>query len=185
MKDADDREWLDTLAGQLSRAPPTDAAPGNTDPTVVDATTLEGNPSVVDAAALEGNPFDRKGPTWRTAMRATGTRGWAAGALAVAVLLFGWHLSPKTSTSEIARASLDGIVRLEAANPAALRRQIVAELRGVGVEANGYSQLGIDGVDADLRLPVSADVRRVLAGHQIPAPADGALRIEIAASARR
>jgi hypothetical protein len=118
-------------------------------------------------------------------MRATGTRGWAAAALAVAVLLLGWHLSPKTSTSDIARASLDGIVRLEAANPTALRQQIVGELRGVGVEANGYAQLGIEGVDADLPLPVSADIQRVLASHQIPTPADGALRIEIAASARR
>jgi hypothetical protein len=172
MKDADDREWLDTLAGQLSRARAPDAAPGSSDP-------------AVDAAMLEGNPFDRKGPTWRTAMRATGTRGWAAAALAVAVLLLGWHLSPKTSTSDIARASLDGIVRLEAANPTALRQQIVGELRGVGVEANGYAQLGIEGVDADLPLPVSADIQRVLASHQIPTPADGALRIEIAASARR
>jgi hypothetical protein len=172
MSDADDREWLDTLAGQLSRARAADAAPATSEPKI-------------DAAALEGNPFDRKGPTWRTAVRATGTRGWAAAALAVAVVLLGWHLSPKTSTSEMARASSDGIVRLEAANPRALREKIVAELRAAGVQANGYAQLGIDGIDADLALPLSADVQRVLASHQIPAPADGALRIEIAASNRR
>jgi hypothetical protein len=171
MSDTDDREWLDTLAGQLARAPKADEPGEKTDPRV-------------DAAALEGNPFDRKGPTWRTAMRATGTRGWAAAALAVAVLLLGWHLSPKTSTSEIARASLDGVVRLESADPKALRRQIVAELGAAGVQANGYAQLGIDGVDADLPLPVSPDVQRVLASHQIPAPADGALRIEIAAATK-
>lgn len=172
MSDTDDREWLDTLAGQIARARTPDTAAEKADP-------------IIDPTALEGNPFDRKGPTWRTAMRATGTRGWAAAALAVAVLLLGWHLSPKTSTSEIARASLDGVVRLEAAAPRALRQQLVAELGAVGVQANGYAQLGIDGVDADLALPVSADVQRVLASHQIPAPADGALRIEIAASKSR
>jgi hypothetical protein len=172
MSDTDDREWLDSLAGQIARARTPEGAASPRDPTV-------------DAAALEGNPFDRKGPTWRTAMRATGTRGWAAAALAVGVLLLGWHLSPKTSTSETARASLDGIVRLKAADPQALRQQIAAELGAVGVHANGYAQLGIDGVDADLPLPVSADVERVLASHQIPAPADGALRIEIAASKSR
>jgi hypothetical protein len=173
MSDTDDREWLDSLAGQIARArTPPEGTETPRDPTV-------------DAAALEGNPFDRKGPTWRTAMRATGTRGWAAAALAVGVLLLGWHLSPKTSTSEMARASLDGIVRLKAADPKALRQQLVAELGEVGVQANGYAQLGIDGVDADLPLPVSADVQRVLASHQIPAPADGALRIEIAASKSR
>jgi hypothetical protein len=172
MSDTDEREWLGALAGQIARARAPDAKADAADPTI-------------DATALEGNPFDRKGPTWRTAMRATGTRGWAAAALAVAVLLLGWHLSPKTSTSEIARASLDGVVRLEAADPRALRRQIVAELDAVGVQANGYAQLGIDGVDADLTLPVSADVQRVLASHQIPAPADGSLRIEIAASNAR
>lgn len=172
MSDTDDREWLDTLAGQIARARAPDAAHSKTDP-------------AVDAAALEGNPFDRKGPTWRTAMRATGTRGWAAAALAVAVLLLGWHLSPKTSTSEMARESLDGIVQLAAADPRGLREQIVTELGAVGVPANGYAQLGIDGVDADLALPVSPDVQRVLASHRIPTPVDGALRIEIASSKSR
>jgi hypothetical protein len=172
MSDTDDREWLHTLAGQISSARTPDAAADKVDP-------------AIDPTALEGNPFDRKGPTWRTAMRATGTRGWAAAALAVAVLLLGWHLSPKTSTSEIARASLDGVVRLKAADPGALRQQIVAELGSVGVQANGYAQLGIDGVDADLALPVSTDVQRVLASHQIPTPANGLLRIEIAGAKNR
>jgi hypothetical protein len=173
MSDTDDREWLDTLAGQIARArPPSGETTNPADPTI-------------DAAALEGNPFDRKGPTWRTAMRATGTRGWVAAALAVGVLLLGWHLSPKTSTSEMTRTSLNGVVRLKAEDPKGLRQQLVAELGTVGVQANEYAQLGIDGVDADLPLPVSADVQRVLASHQIPAPADGALRIEIAAAKSR
>src|SRR5690348_14186809 len=128
MSDTDDREWLDTLAGQIARARGSNGALDKMDP-------------AVDAAALEGNPFDRKGPTCRTAMGATGTRGWAAAALAVAVLLLGWHLSPQPSTSELARTSLDGIVRLESPQPQALRQQIVAELGAVGVQANGYAQL--------------------------------------------
>jgi hypothetical protein len=136
---------------------------------------------VVDPSALEGNPFARKA-TWRTAVRATGTRGWAAAALAVAALALGVHLAPKTTTSDTVRTSPDGIVRLADANPRALRQRIVDELRAAGVQANGYAQLDIDGVDADLSLPVRADVQRVLDVHRIPAPADGALRLEISAS---
>jgi hypothetical protein len=50
------------------------------------------------------------------------------------------------------------------------------------VQANGYAQLGINGIDADLSLPVSSDVQRVLMSHRIPAPTDGALRLEISAA---
>ena len=169
MSDKDERDWLQTLAGQISAARPADLAHGQS-----------GDP-VIDASALEGNPFERKA-TWRTAVRATGTRGWAAAALAVAALALGMHLAPRTTTSETIRSSPDGVVRLADANPRALRQRIVDELRAAGAQANGYAQLDINGVDADLSLPVSADVQRVLASHRIPAPADGALRLEISAS---
>jgi hypothetical protein len=169
MSDKDDRDWLETLAGQISQARPADLTRGQSDD------------PVVDPAALEGNPFERKA-TWRTAVRATGTRGWAAAALAVAALALGMHLAPRTTTNETVRTSPDGVVRLADANPRALRQRIVGELRAAGVQANGYAQLGINGIDADLSLPVSSDVQRVLMSHRIPAPTDGALRLEISAA---
>jgi hypothetical protein len=167
MSDTDDRDWLKTLAGQISAGRSADRPRGQSD-----------DDPVIDPSALEGNPFERKA-TWRTAVRATGTRGWAAAALAVAALALGMHLAPRTTTSETVRTSPDGVVRLADPNPRALRQQIVGELRAAGVQANGYAQLDIDGIDADLALPISADVERLLASHRIPAPADGALRLQI------
>jgi hypothetical protein len=70
-------------------------------------------------------------------------------------------------------------VQLQARDPAALKRQIIEELRAAGVEATGYEALGVQGVDADLPKPLTPEVRSVLAKHSIPAPADGVLRIEI------
>ena len=70
-------------------------------------------------------------------------------------------------------------VQLQARDPAMLKGQIIAELRTAGVEATGYEALGVQGIDADLPTPLTAEVRGVLARHSIPAPADGVLRIEI------
>lgn len=140
---------------------------------------LEGAP--VNADALAGNPFERKG-TWRTAFRRAGTRGLAAAALAIGVLVLGWNLRPATQAGSHARAgSPDGISRITAADPRALRHQIVAELQKAGVQANGYEQLGINGIDADLPQPLTPNVRSVLEAHDIPVPADGILRVEISA----
>jgi hypothetical protein len=135
---------------------------------------------VVNPAELAGNPFEPKA-TWRSAVRKTGTRGWAAGALAIAVLMLAWHLRPQGSTDDVVPSSPDGIARLTAADPRALRQQIVGELHAAGVDAAGYEQLGINGVDADLPQPTALAVLTILHKHRIPAPANGALRIEISA----
>jgi hypothetical protein len=84
--------------------------------------------------------------------------------------------------TEIMRGTEDGIVRLQATDAAALKQQILAELRSAHVSATGYEALGVHGIDADLSLPLSPDVQRVLAAHDIPEPADGVLRIEIRSS---
>jgi hypothetical protein len=55
----------------------------------------------------------------------------------------------------------------------------VDELRAAGVQAEGYEQLGVNGVDAELPRPVPVEVRAVLERHHIPVPTDGALRVQI------
>jgi hypothetical protein len=132
----------------------------------------------VNSAELAGNPFERKS-TWRSALRGTGSRGWVAAALAIAVLMLGFHLRPQGSPDVVAASSPDGIVRLTASEPRALRLQIVGELRAAGAQASGYEQLGINGIDADLPLPTPAAVIAVLQKQRIAPPPDGTLRIEI------
>nr|ALS91016.1 MetaGeneMark_Unknown Function [uncultured bacterium] len=163
--------------GRMIEQPPTDSRPTD-DMDFLDR--LRREELHVNTAELAGNPFESKA-TWRTAIRKTGTRGWAAGALAIAVLMLAWHLRPHESADEVIVASPDGIARLTAADPRALRQQIVAELHDAGVQAAGYEQLGVNGVDADLPLPTAPAVLAVLKKHRVPAPADGSLRIEIKA----
>jgi hypothetical protein len=88
-------------------------------------------------------------------------------------------LRPTASPEDVSRASPDAVVRLKADDPRALRQQIVSELRARGVQANGYEQLGINGIDAMLPEPLPAEVRRVLDHYRIPIPPDGVLRIEL------
>lgn len=133
---------------------------------------------VVDPSALDGNPFDRKAST-RDILRLTGTRGWAAAALAIAVLVLAFNLRPTSSTSTTAATSSDGITYLTAANPRALRDQIAADLRAAGADPNAYEQLGIAGIDADLPRVLTPELRAALDKHRIPAPASGDLRIQI------
>jgi hypothetical protein len=133
----------------------------------------------VDVSELAENPFARRS-SWRSTLRTT-ARGWVAAALAIAVLTLGWHMRPIAPPEEVIRGPADGVVRLEAADPRALKQQIISELRGAGVQATGYEQLGTNGIDADLPQPLPAEVRRVLENHRIPVPKDGVLRIEIAA----
>jgi hypothetical protein len=135
----------------------------------------------VDPTELADNPFDRKS-NWRGAFRSTGRRGWAAAALAVAVLILGWNLRPASTPDGSAATIANGVVHLTAADPRALKQQIVTDLRAAGVEANGYEQLGVIGIDANLARPLTADIQSTLARHGIPAPATGELRIQISAA---
>jgi hypothetical protein len=143
----------------------------------------EGTP--VDVSELRENPFER-GARSRSVLRAlSGSRGLGAAALAVAVLLVGWKLRPAEPDVPVSAAgpvAPDGIVRLQAANPRLLRLQVVDELRAVGVQASGYEQLGVEGVDADLPRPVPDAVSKVLERHAVAVPLDGALRIQISAA---
>jgi hypothetical protein len=140
---------------------------------------------IVDPDALKGDPF-AKHATFLSSLRASG-RGWVAGAIAIGVLFLGWRFSVPISSevaspSEVTRPTQSGPVRLQAADPSALKAQIVEDLRVAGVEAIGYDRLGLSGVDAKLPNPISAPVRATLEKYRIPPPADGIVRVEIAES---
>ena len=117
----------------------------------------------------------------RRLMRPTGIGGLALAAslacLAVA-LTFLLHGTPQT---QHLRGAHEEVVRIEAADPTALKMQILQELRAVGVTATGYEQLGVEGIDADLPEPVPPRVREVLTRHHVSVPSDGVLKIEITA----
>jgi hypothetical protein len=80
---------------------------------------------------------------------------------------------------ETFRGAANGVVELETKDPRALKRRLIQELKDAGVNATGYERLDRVGLDADLPLPVAANVRRVLEQHQIPVPGDGTLVVEI------
>lgn len=72
------------------------------------------------------------------------------------------------------------VVTLTAADPAALKADLLQELRAAGVQATGYQRLGREGIDADLPQPVPERVRAILARHHIQPPSGSVLEVEIA-----
>jgi hypothetical protein len=109
-----------------------------------------------------------------------GVAALAASVAGIAIALF-LHGRPQT---EHVRGTREQVTRIEAADPTALKMQILGELRAAGVRATGYDQLGIEGIDADLPEPVPPHVRDVLTRHHLSVPTNGVLRIEIAAPSR-
>jgi len=117
----------------------------------------------------------------RRLMHPAGIGGLALAAclagIAVALTLF-LHNTPP---AQHLRGAGQDVIRIEATDPAKLKRQILQELRTAGVTATGYEQLGIEGIDADLPQPVPPRVRDVLTRHHVSVPSDGVLKIEITA----
>ena len=139
---------------------------------------------VVDPSALEGDPFARRA-TFLSSLRASG-RGWVAAAIAIGVLVLGWQFRVPLTQGVVggppASPAPSQTARLHAADPAALKQQLVDELRAAGVEAIGYDRLGLSGVDARLPTPVPAAARATLEKYAIRVPADGVIRVEITQS---
>lgn len=143
---------------------------------------------VVDPRALEGDPFAKRA-TFLSSLRASG-RGWVAAAIAIGVLAIGWQFRVPLSQSVTGGATGNNppavpstqTARLHAADPAALKQQLVEELHAAGVEAIGYDRLGLSGVDAKLPTPVPPAARATLEKYAIGVPADGVVRIEITQS---
>jgi hypothetical protein len=110
--------------------------------------------------------------------RASWTPMLIAAAIAMVAVGIVWQSFTKPQTV-VVRGEVAPSLQMQASDPAALKRQIVDELRAAGVQATGYEALDVQGIDADLPRPLTPEVRRVLARHDIPEPADGVLRIEI------
>lgn len=185
----DDLRWLDALAGRaevesatgreafaLRQALLADER-GSQDSGFTSAAAEPLNPrreaGLLDLAAREGLLPTRPSRvySWQ----------WALAACLVLALGLGaglqWMQYPVGQS--VVRGGEDGVVRMTSTHPAALKQRILHELRAAEVEATGYEALNVHGIDADLPLPLTDAVRDVLRAHDIPEPADGALRIEI------
>jgi hypothetical protein len=185
MRDEDDN-WFDALAGRSGG----EAAATN------DAHARAIRAAILSRSAAEEIPVAAEDPTREAALIArartagvllpvAGGRasrrgtGWLAAA-AIACVAVGVTLQMNTrSPTPITRGAASGIVRIRAPDPLRLKQELIRELEEAGVHARGYEQLGRQGIDADLPMPVTAEVRNLLGRHGIALPADGVLQVEI------
>jgi hypothetical protein len=115
-------------------------------------------------------------PARPAAIRALIALAATAAGIAVALGVF-LHGVPQTQSF---RGPREQVIRIQSADPTALKMQILDELRAAGVRATGYEQLGVEGIDASLPEPVPPQVREVLTRHHLTVPSNGVLRVEIA-----
>ena len=194
----EDRDWLDALAGRTPEGSNRPAAREarrlrefiqrnlRAPDVAVPAHDAQREGQLLERARREGliDParLGRRRRRLTGPIRAGGWLGLAAGlvgiAAALALLLRG---TPRT---EHLRSAHESVSRIEAADPTALKMEILDELRAAGVTATGYEALGIEGIDAQLPRPVPPRVRAILTRHHLSVPGDGVLRIEIAAQGR-
>jgi hypothetical protein len=184
----DDDKWLDALAGRTAE---NDPAPGAREGRELRASlrrmTAESAPqrSTRDRArealllerAQHAGLIPRRARSRFFGLPTTLTPWSLAAALCLAIGL-AFFMQP--ATTPIVERSDDGIVRIQSADPIALKRMLLDELRAAGIEATGYERLGVQGIDADLPQPLPENVRAILNRHGIEAPRDGTLQIEIA-----
>jgi hypothetical protein len=196
-EDQDDQDWLDALAGRTPAGSHHEAirearelrdhiqrnvrAPD----VVVAEQDAQREAQLLERARREGL-IDPVQLTRRARRRMRpGIAGWlalAAGIAGIAVAPFLFlRITPPT---EHFRAAGDRVIRIEAADPTALKMQILDELRAAGVGATGYEQLGVEGIDASLPEPVPPQVRDVLSRRHLTVPGNGVLRIEITAPSK-
>lgn len=108
-----------------------------------------------------------------------------ATAAIVCLALGFWAIEwPRDNGAFVVRSAPNGTVRIEADDPEALKRALLSDLRAAGVSANGYQRLGAEGIDADLPEVLPEKVAAVLDRYHLAQPADGVLRVEIAAPSR-
>jgi hypothetical protein len=175
----DDLTWLDALAGREA----TRSATGREAQELRLALLRETSTSTIQALmprreeALIQRAVD-EGLIPRTARKRP---AWALPLAAGVLLVFGAgiFLRMQPPPSNVVRGDDRGVVQMTAADPASLKRALLAELRAAGVDASGYEALGVHGIDAELTLPPTAAAQRVLEKYDIPVPADGGLHIEI------
>ncbi len=179
-----DDAWLDALAGRGAAADSPDAEEGarlraallarrTAEPAAVAAMDRTRERELLERARRDGLLPHRPG-RWTESPRIV------LPAAAAVVLTVMTSLLWRTDAPSPERAGGEP-VRLEAADPAALKRRLLDDLSAAGVPATGYERLGVQGVDAELGSPVAAPVRATLHRYGIPVPADGELRVEIVA----
>ena len=110
-----------------------------------------------------------------------GLRLSLAAAAVVCVALGFWFVQRPNDDAFVVRSAMNGIIHVEARDPQALKQRLLADLRAAGVTANGYQHLGSEGIDADLPPVLNDKVAAVLDRYGLTPPADGVLRVEIAA----
>lgn len=183
MNPNDDDAWLDALAGR-----DTAASPSSREAAVLRGALRTGaEPGKVFNLAVRNARREQQllERAARAGLIAQAPRAFARHALPIAASLLlvvaaGFFVQTQTGAPpQVVRGVENGIVQLEAADPAALKQRILDALRKAGVEATGYEALGVHGIDADLPQPLTPAVGKVLDEFRIPAPADGVLRIEI------
>lgn len=180
----DDNAWADALAGRATDASATrreaealrSALNAVKVPPEMPATdelaAARREAQLVQRAANEGLIAKRRTPMrWQLPLAASVLLVVAAGIV--------FQNQRTAETREVLRGAEAGIVRLTAADPARLERDLLTQLRAAGIDATGYEALDVHGIDADLPLPLSPELQQILDAHGIPAPADGVLRIEI------
>jgi hypothetical protein len=195
----EDTSWLEALAGRAERAssalalealalrgfirsqgfdgvPPVPAVDPARERELLERARREGLlPRPAASAVAHAAPQRR----WFADTRVT----FAAAAMLLAAIGVGLWRSTAPPL-ETLRGVANGTVHLEARDPPALKRELIAELTAAGVRVSGYERLGHIGIDADLPQPVSSPVAAILERHHIPIPADGVLSVEIDAPGR-
>jgi hypothetical protein len=196
MADEDD-QWFKALAGQR---PADDRSELSAQAAALRAAVLAR--SVTDAGEVRPTDPDREAaliaqalasgllpPTTMAAIRPAAPAQrrplrWAALAAALACLAIGVSLQMRTKTATVVlRGDSAGVVHLRTRDPMGLKQELLRELDAVGVHATGYENLGRQGIDADVPVPLPAAVRDVLRRHAIPLPTGGVLQIEIESDA--
>ncbi len=189
----DDDVWVDTLAGRATTDPKAAAAyeaqwlreailrqrktqvadiPARDPQRELELLARAQNEGLIDPARLAARARWPGALTTRAAMLAY------AATLACVAIALAMFLRPAAELERV-RGGSDGTALIEAADPVALKAELLTELRAAGVSATGYERFGVQGIDADLPQPIPEPVRAVLKKHHLDVPADGVLKIEI------
>jgi len=195
----DDFDWLDAVAGRpraqadprtLREAALLRAAARAWAPYPLRADELAADPEALVARARREGVLGARRPlcagcverwrAWRARPRALGGLGLVVAAL-LAVLVFGVLPSrvDDDSTPVLRGTQTDGVWRLRAAEPGALRDRVADELAATGVTSRRYERLGRAGLDAEIAPAQAAAAARVLDRLGVRPGADGVLRIEV------
>ncbi len=191
----EDSAWVDALAGRVDsvRAESPDLVReasllrehllAQEFHVVTDVPTIDaGREEELIARARAAGLLSESAPRSRRRWFAPGLQAAAMVILAVGGAGLWWSTRPPPETL---RGVVGGTVHLEARDPPALKRRLIEELVAARVTVSGYERFGHLGIDADLPMPISPEVARVLERHHIPVPVDGALVVEIDPPNRR